>query len=121
MEKEMRREFVQTVEFDASWDALHQDDDALRRLQSELMNRPSGSVVIPGTGGLRKTRFAIGGRGKSGGVRVIFLDMPDHEVTYLMLAYQKNQKVDLSIAERRELKAIVSAIKRNHGKKGAGT
>jgi hypothetical protein len=114
MEKKMRREFVQTAEFDDSWRALCLDDDELRRLQGELMNRPSGSTVIPGTGGLRKTRFAIGDRGKRGGIRVIFLDMPEYELTYLMLAYQKNQKLDLSSAERKELRNIVLAIKKNY-------
>jgi hypothetical protein len=45
---------------------------------------------------------------------VIFLDMPEYEVTYLMLAYQKNKKLDLNGAERKELKNIVLAIKKNY-------
>lgn len=71
---------------------------------------PVGGAVIPGTGGLRKTRIPLQGRGKRGGGRVIYwfhsVDLP----IVLMLAFAKNEAEDLSTDERRKLMALSAML-----------
>ena len=109
----MKREFVLTEWFEASWKDLSLNDTTLRELQDELLRNPLTGSVIQGTGGFRKMRFALEGRGKSGGIRVIYLDIPDFAMLYLMLAYPKSEKDNLAPAERNELKQISDSIKQN--------
>jgi hypothetical protein len=99
--------------FDSSWKDLSFDDDELRSLQEELLREPMIGAVMQGTGGFRKMRFGVAGRGKSGGIRVIYLDLPSYETLYLMLAYPKNEKDNLTPAECNELRSISMDIKQN--------
>ena len=66
--------------FVSRWAALGLTDEDLQALERELLQRPDAGKVIPGTGGLRKLRFAPprSGRGNSGGVRVIYAHFPDY-------------------------------------------
>lgn len=61
---------------------------------------------MQGTGGLRKVRFAIENRGKSGSIRVVYVDFVIYETIYLISAYSKNEKDNLSKAERNAIKAL---------------
>ena len=71
---------------------------------------PEAGDVIPGTGGARKVRFAGRGRGKSGGFRVItFYSGPDVPV-FLLNIFAKGDKINLTQAERNELRAILANI-----------
>jgi hypothetical protein len=71
---------------------------------------PEAGDVIPGTGGARKVRFAGRGRGKSGGLRVItFYSGPDVPV-FLLNIFAKGDKINLTHAERNELRAILANI-----------
>jgi hypothetical protein len=75
--------------------ALLSDVD-YHRLQIELVVRPLAGKVIPGSGGLRKIRWHSHGKGKSGGIRVIYY-VVTHENKLLMLyAYAKNEQEDLT-------------------------
>ena len=65
-------------------------------------NRRCG-VVIPGTGGVRKLRVPASGRGKRGGARVIFLFGGDDVPVFLLAVFAKNERSDLSQAERNRL------------------
>jgi len=109
----MKREFIMTKNFDSSWEDEGLSDDELLLLQIELMQKPTIGSVIRGTGGFRKARFALPGRGKSSGIRVIYLDIPTREIMYLMLAYPKSVKDTLSAADCAELKRIAESIKKN--------
>lgn len=100
----MIRTFVQTKEFSHNWDNLGLDDDDLRRLEQELLTNPSGYPVIVGTGGLRKARFAFSGRGKRGSVRVCYVDFVMFETIYLITAYSKNEKDNLTMSERNAIR-----------------
>lgn len=84
------------------------DDDAYSALQRELLASPDKGRVIPGCGGLRKLRFLDPrrGKGKRGGVRVIYLHIPEAERIDLLAIYGKNEKDDLSQADRRVLRAL---------------
>jgi hypothetical protein len=78
-----------------------------------LLREPELGAVIQGTGGFRKIRSGSGDRGKSGGLRIIYLDVPLYEILYLMLAYPKSERDNLTPAERNELKKISANIKQN--------
>ena len=109
----MIREFVMTEQFDESWDNQRLTDDDLRLLQDKLVHNPQLGDVMQGTGGFRKMRHAVPEKGKSGGLRVIYLDIPEFETLYLLLAYPKSEKDNLSNSECNELKQISSNIKSN--------
>jgi len=99
--------------FDTSWKDQSLSDENLQALQVELLYDPKRGDVIQGTGGFRKMRFAFPMRGKSNSLRVIYLDIPDFETLYLMLAYPKSEKDTLNPAECNELKIIAASIKKN--------
>ena len=82
----MKRAFVLTPGFERSWAAMGLDDDDLRALQNLLIEDPDAGDVITGTGGARKVRIPLEGRGKSGGGRVIYVDIVVRERIYLLLA-----------------------------------
>lgn len=84
------------------------DDDAYLALQLELLASPDKGDVIRGCGGLRKLRFAAPkrGKGKRGGVRVIYLHIPEAERIDLLAIYGKDEKDDLTNDERRVLRAL---------------
>jgi hypothetical protein len=75
----MEREFVETFEFRKRWKALKLDDDDLRALQDTLCAEPQVGDLIQGTGGIRKVRLELQGRGKSGGARVVYVDFAVEE------------------------------------------
>lgn len=108
----MTREFIITKEFDRSWNELGLTDTDLRELQVFLCRNPDAGDIIEGTAGVRKLRWALDGRGKSGGARVIYLDVVFSEHIYLITAFSKNEKANLSKQERNVMKAFVTAIKK---------
>lgn len=81
-----------------------------------IATNPLIGDVIEGGGGIRKVRFGVGGRGKSGGVRVVYYYHDDGMPTFLLTVFAKNEKANLSKAERNKLakvaKAIASAFER---------
>jgi hypothetical protein len=66
--------------------------------QAELLRWPRKGDVIPHSGGLRKVRRRLRGRGKSGGARVICLHLPRNETIVLFYVYSKAQREDLSLS-----------------------
>lgn len=108
----MTRIFVELPSFRKEWRAMGLTDDDLRRLQEELLADPKIGKVMRETGGVRKMRFAFETQGKSGSVRVIYVDFEVHEKLYLLTAYPKNEKDNLTKAERNELKQLVGVLER---------
>jgi mRNA-degrading endonuclease RelE of RelBE toxin-antitoxin system len=92
-------------------------DDALMELQKSLMADPKGGKVIPGCGGLRKIRFGNPGRGKGkrGGLRVIYLHIPEVQLVFLLDIYDKDTLEDLSVEQRKNLKQLADGIKEQVG------
>lgn len=83
-----------------------------RDVIDHLAAQPRAGDLIQGTGGIRKLRWARGGRGKSGGVRVIYYFHSDRIPLYLLTVFGKGEKVDLSKGERNELAKLVDVLKR---------
>lgn len=106
----MTRTFIQTSVFEKQWDALGLKDEDLCRLEYEIMNEPQLGVIIPGTGKLRKRRFAIGNKGKSGGTRVCYVDFVVLDTIYLFSIYPKSQKENLSKEECNTIKKLIDKL-----------
>lgn len=75
-----------------------------------LAAHPKDGDLIQGTGGIRKLRWGRGGRGKSGGVRVIYYYHSDVMPLYLLTLFPKNERDNLSKAERNELAKLVDIL-----------
>jgi hypothetical protein len=72
---------------------------------------PTCGVVVPGSGGIRKVRFGFGARGKSGGARIIYLFSGTSLPVFVLAVFAKNEKANLSAAERNALgKMVVDMI-----------
>jgi hypothetical protein len=82
-------------------------EDEYRLLQLHLLQRPDAGVSIPGSGGLRKLRWRLPGRGKRGGARVIYFWMTKAARLYLLFLYPKNERSDLTRAQLRTLRELI--------------
>jgi mRNA-degrading endonuclease RelE of RelBE toxin-antitoxin system len=99
-------EFIEFSHFAHNINLLGDDEDYLT-LQITLMERPDAGAVIPGGGGLRKLRWAGSGRGKRGGLRLIYYYVTAEGQILLLHLYAKNQMEDLSPALLKQLKQEV--------------
>jgi hypothetical protein len=99
-------EIVETSVFTRQIRALLKDDE-YRELQEALVTKPLAGAVIRGSGGLRKLRWASKGRGKSGGVRVIYYYLASDERIFMLVAYGKGAKDDLTDKEVAALRKLV--------------
>jgi len=81
-------------------------DDDYRLLQEALITRPDAGAIIKGSGGLRKVRWKLEGKGKSGGVRVIYYWVNADDQIRMMYAYKKSNQSDLSPDQIAALKEI---------------
>jgi mRNA-degrading endonuclease RelE of RelBE toxin-antitoxin system len=81
-------------------------DEAYAAFQRYLALNPYAGDVIQGTGGLRKMRWSVAGRGKSGGVRVIYFHLDAQSQIRLLLSYRKGIKDDLTAAEKKTLRKL---------------
>lgn len=106
------REFIIMPEFEKQWNAMGLNDDDLKSLQEDLTLEPKKGDVMKGTGGLRKVRFAFEGKGKSGSVRVCYIDFENYQVIFLITAYPKSEKDNLSQAERNNISKVVKLLEK---------
>ena len=103
-------EFIEAPTFTAMV-ADYLKDDEYRALQLFLAGDPEAGDVMPGTGSFRKLRWADRrrGKGKRGGLRVIYYYLSADAQIWLMTLYDKDEMADLSAAEKRALKAALEA------------
>lgn len=80
-----------------------------RELQSFLVIRPDAGPIMQGSGGLRKLRWAGSGRGKSGGVRVIYYWVTAQDRLLMLYAYPKNEQDNLTDKQLKTLRSIVES------------
>lgn len=97
--------------FEKAWEEMGLGDDELVHLQALLLQNPEAGAVMSGTSGARKIRIPMSGRGKSGGGRVIYVDLVISEKIYLLYAYPKSEKENLDKEELARIKALVESIK----------
>ena len=102
---------AETPTFTRQADRLFSDSER-KELIDYLATHPLAGDEIPGTGGVRKLRFAASGRGKRGGARVVYFYGGEDMPVYALLAYAKSAKTDLSPLERRTVRTVAAAIKR---------
>ena len=105
------RMFVHTKIFDRLWSELGCDDDDLTELQKAISDDPQRPPVIPGTGGIRKIRISLDGKGKSGGARVLYVDFVIQGIVGLLSAYPKSVKENITDEEKKILKSMADTIK----------
>lgn len=98
--------FTETKVFTKQITRLIPDDD-YRELQQELVLNPGAGNVIRHSGGLRKLRWRSATKGKRGGLRVIYYWYISEDEIYMLLAYGKGEKDDLSAREVKVLRGIV--------------
>lgn len=85
--------------------------DGIEALAVYLIDHPEAGDMIPGSGGVRKLRWAAKGKGKRGGVRIVYLYVVVAARIYLIRCYAKNVKTDLSADEKKQLRQIAARLK----------
>lgn len=84
--------------------------DERQELISYLSEHPSSGDLIQGTGGIRKLRWARGSKGKSGGVRIVYYFHSEIMPLYLLAAFGKNEKANISAEEKHLLSKLVKEL-----------
>ena len=82
-------------------------DEEYSLLQADLIKKPDRGALIPGARGLRKLRWASGGKGKRGGARVIYYWYTEDEEIYMIYAFKKSEQADLSPSQLKMLAQYV--------------
>lgn len=109
----MTRLFVYTSPFRSCWKAMGLDDSDLLTLEKILLDNPQRGDVIEGTGGARKLRIKLSdNKGKSGGGRVIYLDVFEKERLYFLFAYPKNVQENLTADQKKSIAKMIELIKK---------
>lgn len=102
-------EFIETPTFTRLLADLLTDDE-YGNLQNVLVANPERGDIVKGGGGIRKLRHALPGRGKSGGVRVIYYWVRDDGLIYMLLIYPKSKKDNLTDRETALLREFVKEL-----------
>ncbi|MGN2435605.1 hypothetical protein [Pseudomonas syringae] len=97
--------FIETPVFSSDL-KNHLDDEEYRSLQVHLAEHPKSGALIEDTGGLRKIRWAAHGKGKSGGVRVIYYHVSAHYQIRMILIYRKGILDSLTDKQKAQLCAL---------------
>jgi hypothetical protein len=111
------RLYVLTEMFDQWAAEIPFTDGDLRELQGMLNADPTAGDLIPGAGGVRKVRAAAKGKGKRGGVRVIYYYVAPSETIYLLLVYAKGEWTDVSAEGRKLFKQLTKALDDERGER----
>lgn len=107
---------VQTTRYLRDLKRLGASASEIDRLEQTIANNPEAGAVIPGLGGVRKLRFALGGKGKRGGGRAIYFLMVSEDVAVMLFAYAKSDKEDMTPAEKKVALALMKEITDDQGR-----
>ena len=86
------------------------DDDACRELEQTLLDDPESGDPMGGTGGVRKLRFALGGRGKSAGLRIVYYLRTRVGRVYLITAFAKADQANLTTAQKNAMRKLTALL-----------
>ena len=113
--------FVESSRFSRDFAKQGSEED-LRHIQIALLADPERGKLVPGTGGLRKLRWASAHqqRGKRGGLRLLYLHLPNADCVHLLHCFAKNEKEDLSPDERRAVRRLIEQLKHEAKRRGRG-
>ncbi len=100
------RQFIETSIFTRQVTSLLSDDE-YSQLQVALCTHPEMGTIIPHSGGLRKVRWSISGRGKRGGVRAIYYWIVAEDQILMLFMYPKSEKDDLTPQQLKVLREVV--------------
>lgn len=107
---------VETQEFVRQSKKLRMTDEEIDFIKTFVGLNPSAGNVVPGTGGARKIRFPLRGRGKSGGIRVITFYSGTDIPVFLIDVYSKREKENISPARKNSIRNSVLTILSNYGR-----
>ncbi|MCF7953487.1 MAG: type II toxin-antitoxin system RelE/ParE family toxin [Spirochaetales bacterium] len=99
--------------FEKHWINGKLTDEHLKELEVLLCEHPDMGALIAGTGGLRKLRWALPGKGKSGSIRVLYIDFAHYEQIYMVTCFKKKNKENLTQDEKNQIKSMINKIKAN--------
>ena len=88
--------------------------DEAARLEAFIAANPESGDLIPGTGGIRKLRWAASGRGKRGGARIIYYYHSPAMILFLLAAYTKATKIDLTSDEKKQFRKLTEHLKNQY-------
>jgi hypothetical protein len=111
----MNRKFVELLGFRKFIDSQKEPQQMLAAIQAEILKDPETGSVMAGTGGLRKFRIGLNNKGKSGGYRVLYVDFPEVQQTWLVTVFSKNTKANLTKKERNDIAELIRAIRKELG------
>lgn len=103
--------FVRTKRYLKDMKRIGASDDDMCVIEQLIGSNPTHGDVIQGLGGVRKIRFGLGGRGKRGGGRAVYFLMLSDDAAIMLSAYAKNEKGDLSEADRRTIKDLLKEFR----------
>jgi hypothetical protein len=86
------------------------DDENYSKLQISLAKKPDLGKIIPGGGGIRKLRWARSGKGKRGGLRIVYYWRRTGNQIWMLFVYPKNEQDGLDASELKELKQLVKHL-----------
>jgi hypothetical protein len=109
----LKRIFVYADLFEKALKGRKKFPEILEAIEASLLQNPKCGDVVAGTGGVRKFRSEDleRNKGKRGGFRVLYLDLPHVERTHLLFLYDKSQADDLSVDGKKRIKELVEEIK----------
>jgi len=87
-------------------------DEEMEKVENTLLENPQDGDLMSNTGGVRKSRVANEGRGKSGSGRVVYLYLRPRRTIYFLLAFPKNVQGNLTDAQKKAVRALVADIKK---------
>lgn len=109
---------VEMPEFIARSKDLFSSEE-LNALLVQVGTHPESGDLMPGTGGVRKLRWALERKGKRGGARIIYYFHSGALPIFLLTVFSKNEKIDLSKAEKNELRKLIPILVQSYQRKRA--
>jgi hypothetical protein len=110
----MRRVFVYAAMIQSRLAEFSDSDAKAGEIENVILNNPEAGDIVPGTGGVRKFRLAdeSRGKGKRGGIRVLFLDLSHVEKSHVLFLLKKGESEDIRPDEKKLIRELVATLKR---------